>query len=100
MLFVIFPAGCHRVGLTVPQAVARAVWPAAWPAVVMTAYVVATRGLTGSSLMAVAAEYGVATLLYVGAFVGFGIGTAERRFYASKTAELLAFRLRPASEGV
>ncbi len=99
-MFVLFPAGCRRVELTVPAALASAVWPALWPAAVMTGYVMLTAPLLPDSLIVIAAELVAAALVYATTFVFFGITAIERRFYISKLWELAArFRIQPLSEG-
>jgi O-antigen/teichoic acid export membrane protein len=97
---VVFPAGCRRVGLSVRQAWAQAVWPAVWPASVMVLYVFATRSLVANSLAAVGVELVVAALGYLITFLFFGISVKERHLYLSKAAELTT-RWRPqmATEG-
>jgi O-antigen/teichoic acid export membrane protein len=95
-LFVLFPAGCRRVGLPLGRAMSQAVWPAVWPAAVMVAYVVLTRDLVAPTLFAVGAEAAAAALIYAAIFLLFGISAAERRFYVSKVIELKG-RLVPAS---
>ena len=88
-LLVVFPAACRRVDLPVRRAVAIAVWPTAWPALVMTAFVVATRPLIGDSLLAVASEMLAAVAVYAVVFLLFAITTLERRLYLSKAYELV-----------
>jgi O-antigen/teichoic acid export membrane protein len=99
-IFVVFPAGCRRVGLPLRQAWTQAVWPAVWPASVMALYVGATRSLAAGSLAAVAVELVMAAGIYLIAFLFFGISVRERRLYMSRAAELTA-RWRPqlAAEG-
>jgi O-antigen/teichoic acid export membrane protein len=88
-LFVLFPAGCRRVGLPVGRALSQAVWPALWPAAVMIAYVRLTRDLVPTTLLAVGAEMAAAAFIYAVTFVLFGISAAERRFYLSKVTEIV-----------
>jgi O-antigen/teichoic acid export membrane protein len=92
-LFVVFPSGCRRVGLSVRDGVARAVWPAAWPAAVMVAWLFAARPFVPAWLPAVALHAAIAGCLYLVLFLRWGLPAAERRFYISKAALLLA-RLR------
>jgi O-antigen/teichoic acid export membrane protein len=99
--FVIFPAACRRVELPIREAVASAVWPAIWPAAVMVLYLESTKQLVADSLLAIAANLLVGALVYATAFLVFGIGAKERRFYLSKLGELFArMRLRTASESI
>jgi O-antigen/teichoic acid export membrane protein len=95
-LFVLFPAGCRRVQMSVGHALAEAVWPACWPAAVMAAYVMATRHLVGASIVAIAIELAVAGGIYALVFVFFGISAEQRRMYLAKVGELLQ-RRTPAS---
>lgn len=94
-MFVLFPAGCRRVGLTVPQALARAVWPAVWPAAVMTAFVAATEPLVPENLFAQGAELVAAALVYAAVFVRFALKARERRAYFTKALELFGQWWRP-----
>jgi O-antigen/teichoic acid export membrane protein len=87
-MFVLFPAGCRHVQLTVWRGFVEAVWPAAWPAAVMAGYVALTRSVVGDSLVAVAAEMVAAVAVYAITFLTLGVSTSERRFYMSKVAEL------------
>jgi Na+-driven multidrug efflux pump len=97
---VLFPAGCRRVGLPLARALSEAVWPAVWPAVVMTGFVLATRALMPPTLVAVGAELAAACLVYAMVFILFAIGAVERRFYLSKSLELLGLRSpEPIAEG-
>jgi O-antigen/teichoic acid export membrane protein len=99
-MLVLFPAGCRRVGLPLARALSDAVWPAMWPAVVMTGFVLATRALVPPTLVAVGAEMGAACLVYAMVFILFAIGAVERRFYLSKSLELLGLRTpEPIAEG-
>jgi O-antigen/teichoic acid export membrane protein len=88
-LFVIFPAACRRVEVTVAHALRDAVWPAVWPAAPMAAYVVVTRPFIGGSLPAVGADMIGATLVYAAVFVAFGLTAAERQFFTSRLSTLL-----------
>lgn len=80
-IFVLFPAGCRRVGLTLPQAFARAVWPALWPAAVMAAFVIATEPRVPDNLFAQGAELVAAALVYAVVFVMFALSARERQAY-------------------
>jgi O-antigen/teichoic acid export membrane protein len=91
----VFPAGCRRVGLSVREGLAQAVWPAAWPALAMAGWLFALRPFVSASLLSVAAHTAVAALLYLALFLRWGLPGDERRFYVSKAAILLA-RLRRA----
>jgi len=88
-LFVLFPAGCKRVGLPLKRVISEAVWPSLWPAAIMVVYVELTRPLVPATLIAVIAEMAAAALVYAVAFLSCGIKPAERRFYLAKLAELV-----------
>lgn len=98
-LMIIFPAGCRRVGLSLPRALGRAVWPAAWPAAIMALYLFGMRSLVPDSLILLGVELGSAGLLYGVLFLFFGVDATERRVYLDKFGELTGIqRLRLASE--
>lgn len=92
---VLIPAACRRVGLTLGQVFARAIWPALWPVSVMVAFVLATEPVVPDTLAAQGLELVVAGTLYAAVFVLFALDRVERRFYLSQAATLLG-RLRPA----
>jgi len=100
-VFILFPAACRRVELTLMRALADAVWPAVWPAAAMAAYLVATRPFVPASLLPVLLNMAVAGLVYVATFLAFGISAVERRFYLSKVFEaaVLARIMRPTVTG-
>jgi O-antigen/teichoic acid export membrane protein len=86
-IFVLFPASCSRVGLSMRRALVEAVWPAVWPAGTMAAYVLISRPMIPQSLPAVLVSMGVAVSIYAATFLTFGIDAAERRFYLSMIFE-------------
>jgi len=100
-IFVLFPAGCRRVELTLGRAFGEAVWPAVWPAAVMAAYIEITRPLVRVSLIPVLANMGLSALVYAAVFLAFGLSTIERRFVLSRILEVTArIRvLRPSPSG-
>jgi len=100
-MFVIFPAGCRHVGLSISHALADAVWPAVWPAAAMAAYLEVTRPLIRVSLLPVLADMGVAAMVYVAVFLAFGTSAVERRFVLSRIFEATSrIRvLRPSPSG-
>jgi O-antigen/teichoic acid export membrane protein len=87
-IFILFPASCSRVGLSIRRAVRDAVWPAVWPAGTMAAYVLISRPMIPQSLPAVLVSMCVAVSIYAATFLAFGIDAAERRFYISKVSEV------------
>jgi O-antigen/teichoic acid export membrane protein len=86
-VFVVFPAACRRVGLPLGQVASQALWPAAWPVLPMAAYLLATAGLLGPSLVAVAGEMAIGCGIYAGLFVIFGITRVERQFVLAKLGQ-------------
>ena len=65
----------------------------------MGAFIVITRPLVSSTLIAVALECVAACLLYGATFLFFSLSSIERHFYIGKLAEMLHItRLRPAEE--
>jgi len=98
-VFLLFPLACGRVELSVWSAVARGVWPAVWPGLVMGAFIVVTRPLVPSTLIAVALECVAAGFLYGVTFLFFSMNSIERHFYMGKLVQMLHItRLRPAEE--
>jgi O-antigen/teichoic acid export membrane protein len=96
--FVVFPAGCRRVQMSIRDAFTEAVWPAVWPGAVMTAYIVATRALVPDTLVAVGAEMGAGIVIYSLVFLLFGINARERQLYLSQASAMILHR--PAREPV
>jgi O-antigen/teichoic acid export membrane protein len=89
-LFIIFPAACRRVELTLARALREAVWPAVWPAVPMAVYSIATLPFVPESLIAVAAHMASAAALYGGLFLFCAVPDRERQFYFAKAYELVS----------
>jgi len=87
-VFVLFPASCRRVGLSVRRAFMEAVWPAVWPAGMMAAYILISRAMIPESLAVVLVNMGVAAVIYATTFLALGIDATERRFYLSKLFEV------------
>jgi len=96
-VFVLFPAACRRADVSIWQAFVSAVWPAAWPAVCMGLFLVATRNLAASSLVAVFVQAICAALIYAGLFLSLAIGRAEREWYVAKIRQVFGWhRVRAA----
>jgi O-antigen/teichoic acid export membrane protein len=91
-LFVLYPAACRRVGVPLMRPLTEAVWPAMWPAMIMTAVLRFGQRIPPTTLFGVAAYLAVGGLIYVGLFIGFAIGSAERQFYWRKLRAMLARR--------
>jgi O-antigen/teichoic acid export membrane protein len=91
-LFVLYPAACRRVGVPLARPLIEAVWPAIWPAVIMTAVLRFGQRMPPATLFEVALHLAVGGCLYLGLFVAFAIGSAERQFYWTKLRALIARR--------
>ena len=91
-IFILWPAACRRVGVSVVRASAQAVWPTVWPLVVMTAVVVALREALPPRLIAVAFTAAVGSLCYFATFLAFAVKRDERRVYVTKAIELARVR--------
>jgi len=97
-IFVLFPAACRRVDLSIAHAFHRAVWPAIWPAAVVMVLLAATRIVSSGTLLAVLTQAVAATILYFALF-GIAIGRQDRAQYMAKLMQLLGRkgRLAPAA---
>src|SRR5581483_3015859 len=80
-IFILWPAACRRVGVTVGDAFRRAVWPTLWPLAVMTAVVIPLRNALPPRLISVAAVAAVGTLCYAATFLALAVKSEERRTY-------------------
>jgi len=88
-MFVVFPAACRRVKLSVWTVARRSVWPATWPAVGMGAFVILTRGRIQGSWSLLILQSLVAAAIYVALFLLFAINRKERKWYFNKVSEIL-----------
>jgi Na+-driven multidrug efflux pump len=96
-IFVLYPAACRRVGLSIRRPLLEAIWPAMWPALFMVGLLWLGRNLPMTRLYEVALQLAVAGLVYVALFIGFAIGSEERRFYWMKLRGIIvAHRRTPA----
>jgi O-antigen/teichoic acid export membrane protein len=84
---VLFPAGCHAVGLSTWEGYRRVVWPAAWPAIVF-AGVAAARHAVPQHVAAVLALMAFGVLVYAALFFAAGLERDERRWCATKLADV------------
>lgn len=94
-VFVLYPAACHRVGLSVGSVWRQAVWPTAWPAAVVGCILTLTRDFTGDTLVGVALASAAGGLLYLGLFFAVAIGRRDRALYTTKALEILGRRPLP-----
>ena len=88
-IFVLFPAACRRVQLSIPEALKTAVLPSIWPLVVMAAFLAVTRNLASANLLAIAVQAITAGLIYLAVFLMFAIASEERQWYIAKIRDLL-----------
>ena len=87
-IFVLFPAACRRVGVSVPHAFHFAVWPTVWPAVVVGFCLQGVKLVSPGTLLAVVAEATLACALYVGLFI-LAIGRRDRGEYVAKLMTIM-----------
>jgi O-antigen/teichoic acid export membrane protein len=87
-IFVLFPAACRRVGVSVPHAFRFAVWPTIWPAVVVGFCMQGVKLVSPGTLLAVVAEAMLACVLYVGLFI-LAIGRRDRGEYVAKLMTIM-----------
>lgn len=90
--FVLFPAACRRVDLSVTKALTQAVWPAFWPVIPMALLLALTRNLAGASLPFILAQSVGAGALYALLFLWLAIGREERVWYFDKIKRVLGGR--------
>ncbi|HSE97221.1 MAG TPA: oligosaccharide flippase family protein [Blastocatellia bacterium] len=87
-MFVLFPAACRRTQVSIGHALREAVWPALWPAMLMAAFLLISRELSGTGLAWIAVEAIAAGILYVAVFLGLAIRREERHWYLNKSRQL------------
>ena len=89
--FVLYPAACRRVELSLREAFAKGIWPAAWPGIAMVVFLSLVRPLAPpSGLLAVAGHLTAGGIVYFALFLTVAIGGEERRFYWTKLRSLFA----------
>ena len=94
-VFVLYPAACRRVGLSMGRPLTEAIWPAMWPALVMTALLWwLGRALPPRNLIGVGLQLALGGLVYVGLFLGLAIRGEERDFYWMKLRTLVVRQWR------
>jgi O-antigen/teichoic acid export membrane protein len=96
-IFVLWPAACRRVDLTVADAFRTAVWPTLWPIAVMAGVVVPLRDALPARLWSVAITAVAGALCYGGTFLAFAVKRDERQAYMAKAFELARARRRVAT---
>jgi len=93
-IFILWPAACRRVGVTLAASFWQAVWPTVWPLVVMAIVVIPVRNALPPRLYAVAIAGAIGTLVYAVTFLAFAVKSDERRTYVTKALELARVRQR------
>jgi O-antigen/teichoic acid export membrane protein len=91
-VFVLFPAACRRVDMSVTKAITQAIWPALWPVIPMALLLAMTRNLVGASLSFILVQSVGAGALYTLLFLWLAIGREERMWYFDKIKRLLVQR--------
>jgi O-antigen/teichoic acid export membrane protein len=91
-LFVLWPAACRRVGISVAEAFHVAVWPALWPVAAMAAIILPLRHMMPINLLNVAAMCAAGGAIYAVCFFTLAVPRDERDLYALKVRELLRRR--------
>lgn len=93
-IFILWPAACRRVGVSMLDSFTQAVWPTLWPLVVMAAVVIPVRNALPPRLYAVALAGALGTLVYAVTFLAFAVKSDERRTYVTKALEIARVRQR------
>jgi O-antigen/teichoic acid export membrane protein len=96
-IFILYPAACRRVGLSLRDVALHAIWPAAWPAMIVGTILAVSRNLTGDTLVGVGLEAAAGALLYFWLFFAVAIGRRDRAMYTSKALEILGRRPLPSA---
>jgi len=91
-VFVLYPAACRRVGVSLTRPLVEAVWPAMWPAAIMIVALRLGQRMAPSTLFEVALHLAVGGLIYLGLFIAFALGAAERQLYWSKLRSMVMRR--------
>lgn len=94
-VFIVQPAACRRVGVSLSRAVNQSVLPAVWPAFVVAAVLTVTRHISSGTFLAVVLQALAAAVLYFALFFGFAITRKDRRYYIAKALELTGRRPLP-----
>ena len=91
-IFVLFPAACRRVDLSLTKAMTQAIWPALWPVIPMALLLALTRNLVGASLSFILIQSVGAGALYALVFLWLAVGRQERMWYFDKIKRILGGR--------
>ena|GEM_PF-999209 len=88
-MFVLFPAACRRVEVSIREALITAVWPAVWPGALTAAFLIIASQFAGPSALLILLEALSAGLLYAGTFLLLAVPRTERRWYLDKAKQVL-----------
>jgi hypothetical protein len=88
-MFVLFPAACRRVQLSMREALKSAIFPSVWPLVVMASFLAITRNFFAANLPAIGLQAVTAALIYLAVFLLVAIDREDRQWYVAKARELL-----------
>ena len=89
-VFVLYPAACRRVGLSLRRTLLEATWPAAWPAALTALVLWLERRIPVAGVLEIAVLGAIGAVVYGGLFVGLAIGSEERRVYMMKLRKLVS----------
>jgi O-antigen/teichoic acid export membrane protein len=96
--FILYPAACRRVGLSVWQAATQSVLPALWPAAVVGLLgVIVARTVPSGTVLAVVLQAAAGGALYLALFFAVAIGRRDRALYTAKAMEVLGRRGMPSA---
>jgi O-antigen/teichoic acid export membrane protein len=96
-IFILYPAACRRVELSMWSVAKRAVWPALWPAVIVGCMLAVVGSRQGATMFRVALESAAGGLLYLWLFLAIAIGHRDRAFYTTKALEIIGRRPLPSA---
>jgi O-antigen/teichoic acid export membrane protein len=95
--FILYPAACRRVGVSMRRALTQSILPALWPALAMAGLLAFTRHISSGTFLAVVAQAVAGGVLYIALFFTLAIGKRDRADYRAKVGQLTRRRrLQPA----
>jgi hypothetical protein len=87
--FVVFPAACRRVGVSLWRLVSHSILPAVWPAVVVGAVYGLVLPAPPERLSSIAFQAVLGGVLYLVLFAGVAIGRRDRAMYLSMACSIV-----------
>jgi len=88
-IFILFPAACRRVEISIRQAAREAIWPAVWPAILTALFLSLTNQIAGAHALLILLQSISAALLYAGIFLLLATPRDERQWYLDKATRLI-----------